>query len=163
MLEDKQGNIWFTTKLEGVCRYDGKSIINFKPDGEMWFRGLLADKNGNIWVGTRYRGVYRYDGKTFTKVLMNDRFDTYTVLSIIQDKSGNIWFGTEAGDVSKRGTEGGVWRYDGKTIQNLSKYDDLSHPAVWSILEDKSGNLWIGTRNTGLCRYDGKTFTSFSE
>ncbi len=163
MLEDKQGNIWFTTKLEGVCRYDGKSIINFKPDGEMWFRGLLADKNGNIWVGTRYKGVYRYDGKTFTKVLLNDRFDTYTVLSIIQDKSGNIWFGTEAGDVSKRETEGGVWRYDGKTIQNLSKKDDLSHPAVWSILEDKSGNLWIGTRNTGLCRYDGKTFTSFSE
>ncbi|WP_394351059.1 hypothetical protein [Spirosoma arboris] len=31
------------------------------------------------------------------------------------------------------------------------------------MLEDKSGNFWIGTRNTGLCRYDGKTFISFSE
>ncbi len=85
------------------------------------------------------------------------------MLSIIEDKSGNIWFGTEAGDVSKRGTEGGVWRYDGKTFENISKKDDLSHPGVWCILEDKSGNFWIGTRNTGLHRYDGKTFTSFSE
>ena len=163
MLEDKQGNIWFTTKLEGVCRYDGKSIINYKPNDELWFRGLLEDKNGNIWAGTRYKGVYRYDGKTFIKLLQNGSFDSYTVLSIIQDKSGYIWFGTEAGDESKRETEGGIWRYDGKSFQNLSKKDDLSHPAVWSILEDKSGNLWIGTRNTGLSRYDGKIFTSFSE
>ena len=163
MLEDKQGNIWFTTKLEGVCSYDGKSIINYKPNDELWFRGLLEDKNGNIWAGTRYKGVYRYDGKTFTHILQNGSFDSYTVLSIIQDNLGNIWFGTEAGDESKRETEGGVWRYDGKTFQNISKKDDLSHPAVWSILEDKSGKLWIGTRNNGLCRYDGKTFTSFSE
>lgn len=163
MLEDKHGNIWFTTKIEGVCLYDGKSIINYKPDDELWFRGLLEDKNGNIWAGTRYKGVYRYDGKTFTRILQNSSFDSYTVLSIIQDKSGNIWFGTEAGDESKRETEGGLWRYDGKTVQNISKKDDLNHPAVWSILEDKSGNLWIGTRSTGLCRYDGKTFTRFSE
>lgn len=163
MLEDKHGNIWFTTKTEGVCCYDGKSVINYKPNDQLWFRGLLEDKHGNIWVGTRYKGVYRYDGKTFTNILQNGSFDSYTVLSIIQDKLGNIWFGTEAGDESKRETEGGIWRYDGKTFQNLSKKMDLSHPAVWSILEDKSGNLWIGTRNTGLCRYDGKAFTSFSE
>lgn len=163
ILEDKHGNIWFTTKTEGVCRYDGKSIINYKPDDELWFYGLLEDKSGNIWVGTRYKGVYRYDGKTFTKILQNGRFDSYTVLSIIQDKSGNIWFGTEAGDESKRETEGGAWRYDGVTFENFSKKDGLSHNAVWSILEDKAGNFWIGTRNTGLCRFDGKTFTSFSE
>ncbi|QMW04554.1 ligand-binding sensor domain-containing protein [Spirosoma foliorum] len=163
IVEDKQGNIWFTTKLEGVCRYDGKSIINYKPDNEGWFRGLLADKSGAIWVGTRYRGIYRYDGKAFTKIVQNGSIDSCTVLSIIQDKLGNIWFGTEAGDESKRATEGGVWRYDGKVFQNLSTKDDLSHPAVWSILEDKSGNFWIGTRNTGLSRYDGKTFTSFSK
>jgi ligand-binding sensor domain-containing protein len=56
-----------------------------------------------------------------------------------------------------------VWRYDGKTFENISKKDDLSHPGVWCILEDKSGSLWIGTRNTGLSRYDGKAFTKFSE
>ena len=163
MLEDKHGNIWFTTKMEGVCRYDGKSIINYKPNNEGWFRGLLEDKNGNIWVGTRYKGVYRYDGKVFTKILQNGRFDSYTVLSIIQDKSGNIWFGTEAGDEPNRETEGGVWVYNGTSFKNFSKKDGLSHNAVWSILEDKAGNIWVGTRNTGLCRFDGKTFTSFSE
>jgi len=91
----------------------------------------------------------------------------------MQDKSGNIWFATEAGEESKRETEGGVWRYDprravGKTFENISKKDDLRHHGVWCVLEDKAGNFWIGTRSTGLYRYDprravGKTFTRFSE
>jgi len=37
--------------------------------------------------------------------------------------------------------------------------------AEWarSILENKNGNLWFGTRNHGICRYDEKTFTNFTE
>ena len=161
MIEDKKENIWFTTRAEGIYRFDGKSLTNYKPNNESWFRGLLEDKNGNIWVGRRYKGVFRYDGKTFTNILQNGQFDSDTPASIIQDKTGNIWFGTETG----------VWRYDpsaslsagGNNFQNISKKDDLSHHGVWFVLEDKAGNFWIGTRNTGLYRYDGKTFTSFSE
>jgi ligand-binding sensor domain-containing protein len=163
MLEDRHGNIWLTTKMEGVCRYDGKSIVNYKPNDEAYFWGLLEDRTGDIWVGGRNKGVWRYDGKAFTNVLQNGRFDSYIAFSIIEDKSGNIWFGTEAVDHSKRETEGGVWRYDGKTFSNFSKKDGLSHNGVWSLLEDKAGNIWVGTRNTGLCRFNGKTFTSFSE
>ena len=168
MIEDKKGNIWFTTRSEGIYRFDGSTIVNFRPNNEGWFRGLLEDKDGNIWIGRRDKGVCRYDGKTFTNVLQNGIFDSCTVSEIRQDKLGNIWFATEAGEVSKRETEGGVWRYDGKTFQNISKKDDLRNHATWCVLEDKSGNFWIGTRSTGLYRSDpkragGKSFTSFSE
>ncbi len=163
MIEDKKGNIWFTTRAEGIYRFDGTTLFNYKPNNEGWFRGLLEDKDGNIWIGRRYKGVCRYDGKTFTNVLQNGIFDACTVVAITQDKLGNIWFATEAGEVSKRETEGGVWRYDGKSFQNISKKDDLRNHGTWCVLEDKTGNLWIGTRGTGLYRYDGKTFTSFSE
>lgn len=163
MLEDKDGNIWFTTKMEGVCVYDGTSIVSYKPNEEVYFWGLLEDEDGNIWVGGRNKGVWRYNGKTFTNILQNGTFDSYIAFSIIQDKTGNIWFGTEAGDPSKRETEGGVWRYDGRIFENFSTKDGLNHNGVWSLLEDKAGNIWIGTRNTGLSRFNGKTFTSFSE
>lgn len=76
MLEDKHGNIWFATCAEGVCRYDGKSKINYKPNDEEYFCGLLEDKNGNIWVGGRNKGVWRYEGETFTNILQNGRFDS---------------------------------------------------------------------------------------
>lgn len=163
MIEDRKGNIWFTTRAEGIYRFDGKTLFNYKPNNETWFRGLLDDKDGNIWVGSRDKGVYRYDGKTFTNILQNGIFDSCVTLSIIQDKLGNIWFATEAMEASKRETAGGVWRYDGKTFENISKKNDLRHDGTWFVLEDKSGNFWIGTRNTDLYRYDGKIFTRFSE
>lgn len=43
-----------------------------------------------------------------------------------------------------------------KTLQGLL------HNSVRCILQDKSGNLWLGTYG-GVCRYDGKTFTNFTE
>jgi ligand-binding sensor domain-containing protein len=163
MIEDSKGNMWFCTRAEGIYKFDGKNLFNFKPNGEDWFKGLWEDKAGNIWFGRRYKGLYRFDGKTFTKVLANSFFDECTVSQIMQDRKGIFWFATEAGDHAKRETEGGVWRYDGKVFENVSKKDDLQNDGTWCVLEDKSGNFWVGTRSTGLYRYDGKAFTRFSE
>ncbi len=38
--------------------------------------------------------------------------------------------------------------------------DSISDDMVFSMTEDKAGNLWFATRNHGACRYDGKTFTT---
>ncbi|MBK8080048.1 MAG: hypothetical protein IPK25_07050 [Saprospiraceae bacterium] len=59
--------------------------------------------------------------------------------------------------------KGGVFSYDGKTFKNYSTTNGLINNSVRSILEDKDGNLWFGTRCFGLSRFDGKTFTTFSE
>ena len=39
--------------------------------------------------------------------------------------------------------------------------DKLAQPYVYSIIQDNSGYLWIGTGN-GLTRYDGFTFRTFT-
>jgi ligand-binding sensor domain-containing protein len=172
VIEDNAGNIWFATWFEGVCRYDGKSITNFKPFGEVWFTSVLQDKNGNIWVGSRAHGAYRYDGKTFTNFFADTKiFNACTVCAIAEDKSGNIWFGTQFADLLARDSFGGVWCYNpsaslssnSKALTNFTTKDRLSHNGVFSITIDRSGTLWFGTLNTGLCSYDGKTFTNFSE
>lgn len=67
MFQDKNGNIWFGSEpmaFEGICRYDGKSLVNFKPKEEGWIRNIIEDINGNIWFGTRRYGACCYDGKT---------------------------------------------------------------------------------------------------
>lgn len=163
IIEDKIGNIWFTTWFEGVCRYDGKSVTRFKPFDEVWFAGMLEDKNGNILVGSRFHGVYRYDGKTFANFTNKEIFSSCCVYGMAQDKAGNIWFCTEADDMTKRETTGGVWCYDGKSFKNLTTKDGLSNMCVFNVTIDKSGKLWFGTRGMGLCSYDGKTFTTYTE
>jgi ligand-binding sensor domain-containing protein len=42
----------------------------------------------------------------------------------------------------------------------LTKADGLAHNIVFSVLEDRSGNLWFGTRD-GVSRYDGATWKTF--
>ncbi|RYD78437.1 MAG: hypothetical protein EOP53_11215 [Sphingobacteriales bacterium] len=163
IIEDRNGNIWFATWFEGICRYDGKALTNFTPNGEVWYSSLLEDKNGNIWTGRRSKGAVMYDGKAFQNILQNGVFDSCGVGPMMQDKAGNIWFGSEHGDMTKREILGGVWRYDGKTFKNFTLDDGLSNMATFFVLEDKTGNIWVGTRNMGLCRFDGKTFTQFTE
>lgn len=235
-LQDKAGNLWFSTSGEGVYRFDGKSFTNFttkdglssndvsaiiedrkgnillgtksgicKYNGEKFSKyfesdsltklvitSLLEDRDGNIWFGVMNSGVYRYDGKNLANFLNNDdyKFNLGThnqlILDILQDKNGNLWFSSWNG--------GGVWRYDEKTFKNylpsadyylrnedgrsnnknaLPTYlsnltnsqpsNNISDDMIFSITEDKVGNLWFATRRHGACRFDGKTFTSFGE
>ena len=166
MLEDKNGIIWFGSGMppgnEGVCRYDGKSITSFKPNGNGWIRTVLEEKSGNLLFVTRLSGVCRYDGKNLTNITEKAGIDNASVWTILEDKSGSIWIGTELGS-GQLGEDGGVWRFDGKSFTEFTTKDGLIHNGVSCIVEDKAGNIWFGTRNNGLCRYDGKTFTNFSE
>ena len=71
LLEDKKGNIWFGSGMsgrEGVSRFDGKSVENFKPNGDVWIVSMLEDKAGHIWFSGRNNGHFRYDGETFTNL-----------------------------------------------------------------------------------------------
>jgi len=68
----------------------------------------------------------------------------------LQAKNGKLWFGT---------TGEGLYCYNGRSFTNFTVKDGLSNNTVSAMVEDQAGNLWLGT-GAGLCRYDGKAFTS---
>lgn len=165
IFEDKSGNMWFGSWVlanEGICRYDGKSITQYKPYGEGWVRSILEDKNQDLLIVTRHNGVCRFDGENFTNITESGGIDNTSVTSALKDKAGNLWFGTELGS-GRLNEDGGLWRYDGKSFIRFTRKEGLCHNGVFSIVEDTEGNIWLGTRNTNLCRYNGKSFTRFSE
>ena len=66
-------------------------------------------------------------------------------------KPGKLWFGTR----------GDTCIYDGKTFTIFTNKDGKTFKNVWSIIEDKKGNIWFGA--DGLWRYDGSTFTQIDQ
>lgn len=168
MLQDRSGIIWLGSGLgetEGLIRYDGKSITSIKPKMDGWIRQILQDKSGAIWLSTRSQGIWRNTGDGFVKLhIQDDKIGELLQVNqaMMQDRSGNIWFGGSE-SVGTVQSNGGIWRYDGVNFKNFTIEDGLSTYGVWSMLEDTAGNIWIGTRNTGLTRFDGSHFVSLSE
>lgn len=158
ILEDKKGNIWFASwNNEGLCCYDGKSLINYTPKnglGDDMIYSILEDAVGNILIGTRNHGVWRFDEKSFTNISGLTDLKDETIYSIKQDSNKNIWFATQ----SK-----GVWKYDGKTFSNFTTKDGLHNNSVFCIVPEKNGNIWFGSRGMGLSLYDGKIFTDLTK
>jgi ligand-binding sensor domain-containing protein len=169
IIEDRKGNIWIAT-FEGVFRYDGKSFVNSTGNvSSARFFSVLEDRKGNLWFGTIGSGVFKYDGKSFQNFTTSDGLLNNEVGCIYEDKTGTIWFGVN----------GGASCYDprravGKSFRNYRlnegsmredstgiPFPDFTRPPneVTSIIEDKTGKFWFGTRGNAFV-YDGKTFTA---
>lgn len=167
MLEDSDGNIWFASGMppgeEGLCRYDGKMIESFKPKNQGWIRNVVKSQNGNLLLATRRAGIINYNGKFFTNYLQPKELINGSLNAIIEDKSGILWFASDYGkDLGD--TLGGLWHANlPASNSSEKKFTKITNKDVFFILEDKDNNIWFGTRNTELYKYNGKTITGFSE
>ena len=88
ILEDRDGNMWFATHHNGVCRYDGETFTQMS-EGEAW--DLYEDSAGNIWFPEENVGLYRYDGKNYTSFNKNNGLDLDAIHDTFEDKDGRIW------------------------------------------------------------------------
>jgi ligand-binding sensor domain-containing protein len=166
----------------GVYQYDGKNLyyrtfpIKPKPGEENSYSistNFVRSKNGMVWFGT-YRVLIGYDGKQF-KMFNNDSLglnattESLHIRCIMEDSKGNLWFGNNSGGNANGGI--GVIKYDGKKFIHFTKQHQLrkedtkgnSLDRVFSIGEDASGNIWFGTVNSGVWRYDGNSVKNFTK
>ena len=169
IIQDRKGNIWIAA-FDGIFWYDGKSFTNITSKvSSARFFSVLEDGEGKFWFGTIGSGVYHYDpkaadGQKFRHFTTAEGLIDNRVPHISKDRSGRIWFGTLTG--ASRFEPG---RPVGKQFQNYRmngswpftlESGDLppdNHDDVNSIIEDKNGKFWFGTRGDARI-YDGKTF-----
>src|SRR5512140_270690 len=168
ILQDRQGFMWFGTQ-DGLNMYDGYTFVLYKHNpenpsslSENFILSLSEDANGTLWVGTIGQQILnRYDPLTesFSQHprdsvdLANAR--TSEANSNYSDPSGVRWTGKIGGGVTRVDPKTGVtttFRHNAKDPHSL--IDD----AVYSVYGDRTGTIWVGTRE-GLERFDRETET----
>ncbi|HTA61848.1 MAG TPA: two-component regulator propeller domain-containing protein [Bacteroidia bacterium] len=161
VFEDNEKNIWIGTNSEGLCKYMGDRFSHYREDDGLpnnIVQGIDQDSLGNFWLATAGGIVQMNFNKTtpqFKNYTMQDGLLGNNILSVSAGKSSknpNIW--AAIADV-------GIAKFNGKKISNYSVEHDLLDNSVYSILVDKSGKVWSGTKE-GISLYDGVKFLNMN-
>ena len=144
MIEDKKGRLWLVADSRGVVCYDGQSVKHYLTDrNDLIFYSLCEDPQGVIYVGTTNSGVFRLSGNDFVHI---EGTDGHSVSSLYCDHFGNIIIGYDGQGIAIYESQ------NDQVIDNpfFSMEVDLAKSKVYSITEDKSGNLWFGLLQKGI-------------
>ena len=170
IFEDTKGNLWMGTMSDGAVRLDaclndsvgqGKTLTYFSTkDGlcDNTVVSIAEDKEGNIWFGT-HAGASKYDGKTFTNFTETKGLHGMGC-KILVDRKGTIWAGTNHGAFRFKGSSFSA--FDIPSVIKPHSYKWVIGK-VWSIIEDKQGNIWFGRDGLGASKFDGTSFTHFTQ
>ncbi|MDC7240829.1 MAG: two-component regulator propeller domain-containing protein, partial [Spirochaetales bacterium] len=114
-------------------------------------RSLYRDEKGLIWIGTRGGGINLFNPETTLITTWmagtgDERDLSSPYIRQMEERfDGSIWTATDGGSIS-------IIRTDGTVRQVSLPAEEASgeHDQVYSLLEDSSGRLWIGTDGAGL-------------
>jgi signal transduction histidine kinase/ligand-binding sensor domain-containing protein len=140
---DPEGDLWVATVDRALLRvHDGRAVPALPrgamPDG---VTTLYAARGGVLWVGTQ-RGFARLsNGRLEFRRLGAGGLAGY-VSAFAEDAAGDVWIGTVGM---------GVLRWHAGRLERFDRRDGLSRDQVVSLLVDREGNIWVGTRG-GLDR-----------
>lgn len=169
ILQNSRGFLWIGTR-DGLNRYDGYTFKVFKHNPQdsatisndtIW--KIYEDHSKILWIGTE-NGLNKFDRstETFTRYL-HDPNDPHSlsygiVKAIHEDHAGTLWIGTWSTSPLI-----GLNKFDRQTVKFTLYQHHCDIPniqfenAIWFILEDHAGNLWMGTETGGVVKFDPAT------
>jgi ligand-binding sensor domain-containing protein len=147
-------------------KIDGNWLSSANRSSAYSVYSITKDKIGNCWFGTQAMGVCKYDGHSW-RWFTDKGLKGPAVLAVYEDNIGNVWVGTNGS---------GLFCYDGNVLTNITEERGLSNPdfcksgkpksgslaRVWAIAEDDIGNIWLGTGEGEVWKYNRKELICYS-
>lgn len=158
IFQDRAGVLWIgTTGALNRCDATGRQCTHYAIPGHGIASDVLSiteDPSGALWVGTSGQGLCRFDAATgHCRMFRHSAGDPSSISSdtidrLLIDREGAFWIATADG----------LDRFDPLT-RGFTVYRDQadSGAQMMSMVEDRDGNLWLGSIGSGLLRFDRKT------
>jgi signal transduction histidine kinase/ligand-binding sensor domain-containing protein len=139
---DREGNMWFSTFGNGICKFDGVNFTNFTRKNGLSSDSvgkIFVDSRNNIWIGS-WGKVDIFDGKVFRHVIFGDSsmMVNYGLSIFFEDHQGTVWYSRY--NYNKNESE--LYSYQNGSINNYPNISSqLANKQITKILEDKNFNL----------------------
>ncbi len=148
--EDINNDIWVGTNW-GLSKYDGNTFTNYDTsDGLPSIRiiALDTDDNGNVYIGTS-KGAAIYDGNTFS---IYSALSGQYINNILYDQQNRIWFTTN---------NNGIYCLDDTIWHHYLDTTGTTNFKAFCLYEDNTGNIYAGSSNSQLLKFDGTNWSVF--
>lgn len=154
VLQDREGVLWLGTFDQGVYQLKNGHVTHLPvQEGLRDIRAMLEGHDGTIWVAGG-SGIRRFVHGQLEpeRSVHGDSPRISGVHVLFEDQSGALWIGADQGLY--------LWR-DNKLEANDATRTIQDVP-VWSLHEESSGTLWIGTNGRGLYRWKNGNVNSIN-
>lgn len=150
LLSDPLGNLWVGTNQGlNLWQPEEESFLRFSVPGDETLYGqailsMAFSPDSSLYVGTNQGLFCMKDGELVQESITFPK--EISVHELLLDQKKTLWIGTE---------EGLYQLSDGRRTPILHRHDEdidrsLSGDRVTSLIEDRSGILWIGTFSAGV-------------
>ena len=154
---DRAGRLWIGTGRGGLAVFDGGKFTPIKDPalGSFTIRSIEEARDGTLWLGTGGGGVKLYASGHVTQWSGNALLPSQVVWPLQHARDGSVWIGTYAGLVrwtaGGDGEQGEPGQPAGGRVETYTTGRGLPSNIISSLMEDRDGNLWVGTSG-GLVR-----------
>jgi PAS domain S-box-containing protein len=152
---DREGTLWVATEDKLVILPPGAK--SFQPTGiqAVIVTQIAQASSGKLWMADPGKGNVRPISLSDVRQSADETKVAVGSQRILFDNDGALWI-TTLGDGLRRSPapellKGGIGRFS-NAIESFTAKDGLSDDYVRAILQDREGNIWIGTNN-GLDRF----------
>jgi len=157
LVEDHQQNLWIATLGGGVdeldisrTKFTHHTNVNNKELTSNYILSMYSKDSSLIYLSTSV-GIKLLNTATnkITSIFKNNyiqnKLSDLITYNTLLDKRNQLWIATDNGI--------NIYNPEDKTINYINKANGLSSDQVVSLVEDNSGNIWVGTRNGLACIY----------
>jgi signal transduction histidine kinase/ligand-binding sensor domain-containing protein len=152
MCLDRHGTFWVAT--ESTIVFLPRGARKFQPtgisSGEVW--EIVEAQNGKLWLAETTRSVRPMPQRGSPRPSDNAEIMVGSI-GILFDREGALWISTIGSGMRRasdpEGLEGHKYVESSDAIEAFTSKNGLTDDLVTAILEDREGDIWVGT-NSGL-------------